>query len=144
MFSTTISIFSYFTHQYLFMFNKYPLPSSLMHHPSLSKWLDSNIYSFHFKSFFFSPKSRKYRAYSYLIHTFTNTSMITKTFLLHHLFYDVHIKSFKPHLNKYKNSHSLSSLMSDIHPHTIKHTRPTPIIHHMLSIHIHKSMYHIP
>ena len=36
---------------------------------------------------------RKNRAYSYFIHTFPNTYMITKTAFLYHLFYGVQINS---------------------------------------------------
>ena len=53
-------------------------------------------------------------------------------------------KLYKPLLLNYKNRNSLSSLMSNVHLPTIQHTRLTTMTHHVLSIHIHTSMYHTP
>ena len=47
-------------------------------HPTISIRIKSNICSVPFKKLFYFPMSRKDRAYYYLVHNFTNTSMITK------------------------------------------------------------------
>ena len=62
-------------------------------HPSLSKLHKPTICSFPTESFLFSSKSVKYHASSYLIHPFTNISMISNPHFPRHLFYDININT---------------------------------------------------
>ena len=74
-------------------FDKNPVPSSCINTPITIQMTQFKYFYFLLKPFSFSPTSRKFQSYSYLIHTFTNTSMVPKTRLLCHLFYDTHIKT---------------------------------------------------
>ena len=67
-------------------------------HRSLSKWLESTVSSFLIGTLFFSLMSRKNRNYSYLIHNFTNTPIIAKPRLLHHLLNDANINTTETRL----------------------------------------------
>ena len=66
-------------------------------HPSLSKLLESSICSFPLGSFFFFPMSIKHRSYSYLIHTFTNTSKVGNIKHTHPTLIIHNIPSINPH-----------------------------------------------
>ena len=87
------------------------------HYPNYS----IQIFFFPFmESFFFSPASRKGSAYSYLVHPFTDTSMIAKPRLLRHLSYDVHINTTQTLPSRLRNPEL--SLFPTIHH--IHHTHP--------------------
>ena len=61
--------------------------------------------------------SIKYGVYSYLIHTFTNTYMISKPRVLRHLLYDVHITTTQtPPYKLKKTARSLLPIVHLTHP----------------------------
>ena len=134
----------------------FPIPNTTQAHTPIhspNKWLESNsdvqytsiIFITHVPNHHYpnNPNKIFVISYSNLIHIFTNIYITTKTRLLRHLFYAVHIKTIQtPRFTDFKKAYVLCSLISTTHTPTVQHAQIPPIIHHMIIISLHTSTHH--